>query len=181
MLQLWLLRMLKLYTKTGDKGKTFLRTGTRIFKDNPLVEAYGTIDELNSFLGFIKGKAFNIIQSDLMHISALISGEKKDQNLRIKHLEKRVKQIEQEIDKIQAMLPKQTKFYLPGGNKVATQLDFARTICRRAERRIIAANISQDNLLQYLNRLSDYFYALARLANKQESVKERVWNSTINK
>ncbi|MDP3982961.1 MAG: cob(I)yrinic acid a,c-diamide adenosyltransferase [bacterium] len=171
--------VMKFYTKTGDKGKTSLRMGTRVSKDNVLVEAYGTIDELNSAIGFIKGKAFNIIQSDLMHICALLAGEKKDQKTRVKILEVRVKEIETEIDKIQAQLPKQTQFYLPGGSVKSAQLDLARTICRRAERRLITANISQKNLLQYMNRLSDYLYALARLVNKEAGVEERIWNSKI--
>lgn len=171
--------MLKFYTKTGDKGETSLRIGTRVSKDNALVEAYGTIDELNSAIGFIKGKAFNNIQSDLMHICALLAGEKKDQEARILMLEKRVSKIEKEIDKIQKKLPQQTKFYLPGGSQTATQLDFARTICRRAERRLVTANISQKNLLKYLNRLADYLYALARLVNMKKAVKEKVWNSKI--
>ena len=116
-----------------------------------------------------------------MHISSILAGEKKDHNLRVNYLKSRVTNLEQEIDKIQKELPKQTQFYLPGGNVAAAQLDFARTICRRVERRLISANITEKNLLQYMNRLSDYLYALARLVNKQESVEEKVWDSIIKK
>lgn len=188
--------MVKLYTKTGDKGETSLRTGERIRKSDARVEAYGTIDELNCAIAVaiievdsrqstvdsrnVKQELRNV-QSDLFHIGAILAGETKGKEKRLNLLEGRVSELESQIDELQKELPQQTAFYLPGGSKQAAYLDLARSVCRRAERRIVAlAQRDRDReAVKYLNRLSDYLYALARWVNDKIGVEEREWKSGL--
>ena len=173
---------IKIYTKTGDKGTTSLYDGTRVDKNSNRVEAYGTIDELNSSLGLAKHYVedkdiFSIIediQRKLFNVAGELATSKGlkfpericDQD--IKHLEQI---IDNYIDKMGA--DQEFRFILPGSSKSSAHLHVSRTICRRAERRIITladeADISAD-LIKYVNRLSDVLYALARFLEKNTAL-----------
>ena len=163
---------MKIYTKTGDKGETSLYDGNRIRKDDIRVECYGTIDELNSFLGF--GRNFvedeeicNIIfkiQRELFNVAgelATLDVERFPERINESH----IKYLEYIIDTYIAKIEDINRFIIPGTNKAASSLHVARTVCRRAERRILTlmegASVSQE-LLRYVNRLSDTIYTLAR-------------------
>lgn len=191
---------MKIYTKTGDKGQTSLYGGARCNKDSAQVEAYGTVDELNSAIGIaianikdqkskIKNKAVDFIlkevQSDLFSMGALLAGEKKSVKLRIENLELRVKAVEQLIDVMAGELPEQRHFILPGGSIPSAHLQLARSICRRAERRVVGLMREETNLDElvvtksviYLNRLSDFLFTLAKWINKQHGIEEVAWKS----
>ena len=177
-----------IYTRTGDKGKTSLMGGKRVRKSDARVEAYGTVDELNSALGVCLAelptnnknviplrKALSQIQNDLLDIgSALATPE----GVPVSHIEKRPQDFEKLIDQMTERLPPLTQFILPGGSKAAAHLHMARTICRRAERRVVAlmetAEIDQAIVI-YLNRLSDLLFTLSRFVNYTDSYKETVW------
>lgn len=190
--------MLKVYTRTGDKGETSLYGGERVKKDHQKLEAYGSVDELNSVVGIIvnKSKAYKVkgkkdignkriytdllkIQKTLLLIGSLLSGW---QSIGRWQLTKNIKNLENKIDKMDASLPKLNNFILPGGNEIATYCHLARTVCRRAERRVVGVNekeFIQQDVLIYLNRLSDYFFVLARYFNFQENIKDDVWRIDI--
>lgn len=183
--------MPKLYTRTGDKGQTGLLTGERCNKGDPRVEAYGTIDELNSAIAvavatiddsrFAIHKELDTIQRDLFHIGTILAGGEENQSVRHKYLNGRTAQLEKEIDKMQEELPAQTQFYLPGGSQAAARLDFARAVARRAERRVAALSNMDKALLKYINRLSDYLYALARWVNFKQQIEEQIWEGKLKK
>ncbi|KAF1678360.1 MULTISPECIES: cob(I)yrinic acid a,c-diamide adenosyltransferase [Bacillus] len=173
---------MKLYTKTGDKGQTSL-VGGRTDKDSLRVESYGTIDELNSFVGLclaeLSGQSgFEDVTAELLMIQhelfdcggdLAIVTEKKDYKL----TEESVSFLETRIDAYTAEAPELKKFILPGGSKGAALLHCARTITRRAERRVVALMKSEEiheTVLRYLNRLSDYFFAAARVVNVRSSI-----------
>ncbi|OGK40694.1 ATP:cob(I)alamin adenosyltransferase [Candidatus Roizmanbacteria bacterium RIFCSPLOWO2_01_FULL_37_12] len=169
-----------IYTRTGDKGETSLFGGKRISKSSFQVEAYGSVDELTSFLGLVAAKIkkhnFNLleIQKDLYKIMAFLAGAKTD----LSFLENKVKNVENEIDRMDKKLPKLTKFILPGGTELSSWFHILRITCRRSERstvRFFSSNstIQQYNnitILKYLNRLSDLFFTLARFHNKRKDV-----------
>lgn len=163
---------MKIYTKTGDKGETSLFDGGRVKKDDIRVESYGTIDELNSSLGFarcfiedeeITSIIFKI-QRELFDVAgelATYEGSKFPERIKEEH----VIYLEEVIDKYLAMIPKVDQFIIPGTNRGSAALHVSRTICRRAERRIISLKSTEDIsdlLLKYVNRLSDTIYTLAR-------------------
>lgn len=165
---------MKIYTKTGDKGKTSLYDNTRVDKDSKRVEAYGTMDELNSSLGFARNfiedeKTNNIIlkiQRELFDVAGELATKDRD-----KFPEKindiHVKELENIIDDYLSKMNKeeQFKFIIPGSNKGSAALHVSRTICRRGERRIITLSRSEEVspiLIKYVNRLSDVIYTLAR-------------------
>jgi cob(I)alamin adenosyltransferase len=158
---------MKIYTKTGDKGETGLADGTRISKNSSIIAAIGSLDEANSFLGTI-GDCQNI-QEDLMTISSILAGAK------IKFYSIKTKNLEKKIDAMEKELPKLKQFILPGGNEVGAKLFFARTLVRKAERSVIGLNNLPDNVLTFLNRLSDYLFVLARYINFKERIKETPW------
>lgn len=151
-----------IYTKTGDKGKTGLYNKKRVPKDSPIVEALGSIDELNAVLGTIKLPQLTEIQKDLMLINASVAGYKTE----IPDVQK----LEKEIDRMEKTLPKLKNFILPQG-----RLHFARAVCRRAERALIKCKINNVKCKIYLNRLSDYLFVLARYVNYKGGVKEIIW------
>lgn len=187
---------MKIYTRTGDKGKTSLFSGQRVSKSDLRVEAYGTIDELNSVIGVVlhQYKKSNIknkkyiekiknellaIQKDLLEIGSVLaqSGIMNNES-RIKNLDQRVKDFEKLIDDMIAQLPSLTNFILPGGGRAGSLLHFARTVCRRAERRIVALAEKEkvsSEIIVYLNRLSDLLFTMARFVNYKEKKKEIVW------
>ncbi|MBK7981557.1 MAG: cob(I)yrinic acid a,c-diamide adenosyltransferase [Ignavibacteriae bacterium] len=178
---------MKIYTKTGDDGSTSLFGGTRVQKNNIRINAYGTIDELNSVIGIaVSGDINDEIKFELENIqnvlfqigSELASPENVKSNIIKRTSEEDVKNLETLIDKFDEKLPPLKNFILPGGNNSAAQLHFARTVCRRAERIIVELKefeLVSKNVLIYVNRLSDLFFVLARYHNLSRSTAEIIW------
>jgi len=170
-----------IYTKRGDKGKTSLFTnGVRIGKDSLRISAIGSIDELNSFIGILgchikdnnAVKRVINIQIDLLTIGSILGGS----DLRFN--KNKIGKFEKEIDILEKILPKLTNFIVPGGSETASYLHFARTLTRRAEREVVALSRIEKvppKILIYLNRLSDYFFMLARNENQREGVGDLLW------
>ncbi|EKE13000.1 MAG: ATP-cobalamin adenosyltransferase [uncultured bacterium] len=174
-----------IYTKTGDKGETGLFSSDRskkirISKASLRVEAIGSVDEANTFLGlaasFLKNKEINPkiieIQKHLFEVGAILAGVKIDMDKDLPQ------EMEKEIDEMDKRLPKLTHFILPGGGHGGSLLFMARTFIRRAERRVVSLSKKEKvntNLMIYLNRLSDYVYTLARYSNFKEGIKEKAW------
>jgi cob(I)alamin adenosyltransferase len=178
-----------IYTKKGDKGETsiFRRKmgkSVRVSKADLLIEAIGSIDEANSYLGIIASISNKVtstkilkakieeIQKDLFTIGSMLAGAK------LKIVSGRVEGLEKEIDEMDSKLPKLNNFILPGGSEVSAHLMFTRVVVRRAERRVVALAKKMTinhQLLKYLNRLSDYLFVLARWVNLQSKVKETKW------
>ena len=169
----------KIYTKSGDKGETSLGNGKRVSKTSLRVEAYGDIDELNSFVGIavshcsneIKNK-LERIQNDLFDIGADLCipiTEKKDSSQnQLRILENQTKWLENDMDSMNKNLLPLKSFILPGGSKLSSSLHVCRTVCRRAERNIIKLNEKEkinQNIVIYINRLSDWFFISARVSN----------------
>ncbi len=177
----------KVYTKGGDKGRTSLIGGKRVAKTHPRVEAYGTIDELNSYLGYLRSliETENIktdildIQHQLMRISSHVAAVDEAMLEKFPGVETEViRFLEQKIDGMEESLPSLLSFILPGGDVAASVCHIARTVCRRAERRVLEIEgMSADNplVIAYLNRLSDYLFVLARLLAKINGAKESVF------
>lgn len=178
---------MKIYTKTGDKGTTSLFGGRRISKDDLRIEAYGTIDELNSSLGlltnFTSQESINDqlvdIQSYLFVLGSNLAADPENNTIKVPAVEEaKVKLLETWIDHMELELKPLQYFILPGGNKSSCQAHICRTICRRAERRVVSlAQIESVNLelIIYLNRLSDYLFVLARFLNHMEGKHEVYW------
>jgi cob(I)alamin adenosyltransferase len=183
----------KIYTKTGDKGMTALIGGTKVPKSSARIEAYGTVDELNSFIGLLidqlilaPGPAettpfLREIQDRLFTIgSSLACDPEKEPRLKIPDLrEEDVQKVEAEIDRMTAVLPPMKSFLLPGGHVAVSTAHVARCVCRRAERGCVRLHEEQlfvePLVLRYLNRLSDYLFVLARYAAHQLQVSEIPW------
>ena len=161
-----------IYTRTGDDGTTSTYGGVRKSKSAPLFYAIGAIDELTSFIGLVVGKLNNKkdklflskIQKNLYLIMASLSGSKKDLNF----LKLEVEIIEKKIDKLTLTLPQLNKFILPQGTETSSWFHILRTVCRRAERNVVKLKIVNGKLkiFEYLNRLSDLFFVMARFYNK---------------
>jgi cob(I)alamin adenosyltransferase len=182
---------MKIYTKTGDKGLTSLYGGKRVNKDDLKVECYGTIDELNAFMGLVNDsiqnnsdKAFiTSIQNDLFLIGSIIATPTAEENAnkRLKTLELKsteIIKIEEKIDIYDKILDPMTHFILPGGHTTVSYCHTARSICRRAERRLVSLMKIEDidnNILIYLNRLSDFLFILARKLAKDLQINELKW------
>lgn len=178
---------MKIYTKTGDKGSTSLIYGSRVAKNNPLVEAYGTCDEANSMIGLALSylqneffeeneqilKAFHQIQTTLFHVGAELATPK-GKEVKWKLDENEILKLEAWIDEWDAVLPALTNFILPGGHPAGAALHVSRTIVRRAER--AAVEIGEDvtpEVLAYLNRLSDFLFVASRFINLRLGQKEQ--------
>jgi cob(I)alamin adenosyltransferase len=174
-----------IYTKTGDAGTTALLGGTRVSKDDTRVDAYGTVDETNALIGVARAadppaevaRTLKNVQQDLFAIGAeLASGPAELEALRPKLVSAEdVRRLEQAIDALEQQLPTQTGFILPAGCSAAAALHQARTVCRRAERRTVAAGrhvAIRAELLVYLNRLGDLLHLLARRCNQAAGVPE---------
>jgi len=184
---------MKIYTKTGDSGKTSLLGGTKVFKNNPRIEAYGTVDELNSYIGLLSDfsnddNAKNIlkeIQDRLFTIGAeLACDPDKNSRMALPDLhESDVELLEKEIDKMQEELPVMKNFILPGGQPAVSFAHVARCVCRRAER--CAVNLQENKgavdqlIIKYLNRLSDYLFVLARYLGMKNNAPEIIWKARI--
>ncbi len=186
---------LKIYTKTGDSGKTSLIGGTKVPKSHIRIESYGTVDELNSQIGFCSDqltdeaskKMLKEIQDRLFTIgSALACDPDKEPLMKIPDLKKEdVELLENSIDKMNEVLPVMRSFILPGGHMAVSSLHVARCVCRRAER--ICVHMQEENIfieplvIQYLNRLSDYLFVLARFTGQQLGAEEIAWKPRISK
>ncbi len=178
-----------IYTRKGDKGKTALFNGKRVLKSDLRIEVYGLIDELNSVLGVvlsIKYLVLNIrkelikVQNDLFEISSALANPQFNKQKLTVGLTKRVKKFENFIDKMTVQMPKLSNFILPGGWKIGATLHLARAICRRVERGVVQLNNKQkidNNIIVYLNRLSDLLFTMARFANFKEKRREIVWSN----
>jgi len=177
----------KIYTKTGDKGTTALIGGTRVSKDHPRIETYGTVDELNAYIGLLRDQAIDDhskerlkeIQDRLFTLESQVAldPDKEISNLPVL-IDEDVELLEKEIDKMNETLPPLTAFIIPGGHPVVSYTHICRTICRRAERLIIELNTnsSVDEInIRYLNRLSDYLFVLGRKFAMDFKVEETVW------
>lgn len=171
---------MKIYTKTGDKGFTSLTGGTRVRKNNQMVEAYGTVDEANSMLGLAVARIDNPIldkvksmlievQKDLFHVGAELSTPQDTKVYWPLH-EEQVSKIEKYIDELDGELPELRNFILPGGTETAAVLHVTRSIIRRAERSAI--DINNELVLSYLNRCSDFLFVAARWINMKEEEQE---------
>jgi cob(I)alamin adenosyltransferase len=180
----------KIYTKTGDSGETSLFGGKRVQKDSLRVEAFGTIDELNSILGMIRsqelpagmGEIITKIQSDLFVIGAdLATLHEQGKKPVIPRLtSRRVEVLEKYIDTTEEHLTELQSFILPEGVRSASELHFARTVCRRAERLVVRLSRSEKitgAIIPYLNRLSDLLFVLARRVNNTADHREQAWPS----
>ena len=178
---------MKIYTRTGDKGTTALLGGKRLNKSELRIHAYGTIDELNSYLGLIrdhseieeKTETIIRIQNQLFVIGSHLATEPGKSFDYIPDLQDaETKFLEDEIDDMNHLLPEMTNFVLPGGHKLVSFIHISRTVCRRSERLVIelAQNEQVSELIiKYLNRLSDYLFVLARYASQKVGAEEVPW------
>ena len=190
---------MKIYTKTGDEGSTALFGGSRVKKYNLRIDSYGTVDELNAYIGLIKDqeidkvskKALLKIQNDLFTLGAMLATPPEKETLKSgkerlnipKINETAVQFLENEIDVMDAKLPQMTHFILPGGHQAVSFCHVARCVCRRGERLSVALNDQESinpAILKYLNRLSDYLFVLARMLSKQLDIEEFKWIPTKN-
>jgi cob(I)alamin adenosyltransferase len=175
---------MKIYTKTGDKGTTGLFGGKRVDKDDIRIEAYGTVDELNSFIGHLialaeASKTLNTIQHRLFTIGSSLASDPNKSLITPDILESDIQLLEHEIDQMNESLPPLRAFILPGGSQSVAIAHQCRTITRRSERRVISlSKVSNIDplIIQYLNRLSDYFFVYARFLAKEEGVEEVEWH-----
>ena len=183
----------KIYTKTGDSGNTALIGGTKVPKNDLRIETYGTVDELNSWIGLVSDQladqesltALRAVQDRLFTIgSSLATDTSRDIKMKLPDLhDADVAFLENEIDRMTALLPEMKSFILPGGHMAVSSLHVARCVCRRAER--LAVAIQQPDLFvpplvtQYLNRLSDYLFTLARFTGQRLGVAEIPWKARI--
>jgi len=181
---------MKIYTKTGDKGYTSLLGGTKVAKSNVRIEAYGTVDELNAYLGWIRDKSVNAsrkkdiirIQENLFVIGSHLAKDKEDLKMTLPAFNpEEIAYIEKLIDQMEDSLPVMTNFILPGGKEEVSLCHVARCVCRRAERSVVRLNDEEainPIFLVFLNRLSDYLFILSRMITKDLQVEEIPW---INK
>ncbi len=179
---------MKIYTKKGDKGKTSLFGGKRVGKDALRIEAYGTVDELNSFLGLLiaSNTTYNRriilqeIQRRLFSLGSSLAADPKQTIIKPDIMDEDVDRLEQEIDDMNNYLNPLRSFILPGGSTEIAYAHICRTICRRAERRVVHLMNREpvdDLVIRYLNRLSDFFFVLARMIAYNQNVDEIKWQA----
>jgi cob(I)alamin adenosyltransferase len=178
---------MKIYTKTGDKGETSLIGGTRVPKFHIRIEAYGTIDELNSYIGLISCQPIDAhhqqllkeIQDRLFTIGSSLAADPERSKMKIPDLlTTDITLLEEEMDRMNEVLPELKHFILPGGNTTVSYCHLARCVCRRAERltvELAAQSFVDVNITIYLNRLSDYLFVLARKLNADAKTVENIW------
>jgi len=180
---------MKIYTRTGDAGTTSLVGGKRVRKDSARLEAYGTVDELNSFLGLLLAEdsvdeaaraTLLMVQNKLFNVGAYLATDNSDTPMAVPaglgH--KAIGELERQIDLMTDRLPQLNSFILPGGCRAAAQANVCRAVCRRAERRVIALTQEarvDDSVIRFLNRLSDYLFTLGRLLNVMSDTAEQPW------
>lgn len=179
---------MKIYTKTGDDGTTGLVGGSRVKKFDLRLEAYGTVDELNASIGVLRSanlsgevvEILNKIQNKLFNIGSQLASDEKGENFTVNLAitEENIKELEDSIDLFQSQLPELTHFILPGGSFSSAHCHVARTVCRRAERRILEfaehSKVSTETLI-YINRLSDFLFVLSRKLAFEDGVEEIQW------
>lgn len=178
---------MKIYTRTGDDGTTSLAGGHRVSKSHGRIEAYGTVDELISWIGLLRGLPVNAvrtvilysIQDKLMHSAAILSaGPGADTSGMQPPDAGDIKELEKEIDLMQEQLPDLNSFVLPGGNDAVSFTHISRCVCRRAERLVIGLEDQNHNdkaVTGYLNRLSDYLFVLARKTAEESGMEQSKW------
>jgi cob(I)alamin adenosyltransferase len=186
-----MVRINKVYTRTGDAGETHLVGGARVAKDSPRIEAYGTIDELNATLGLVRtalvksaagpklGPILLRVQNELFNLGAELACNDREAKRKLPHVEERhVTALEHEIDELNEELPDLKSFILPGGGEASAFFHLARTVCRRAERLVVTLGREEsigDFDVKYLNRLSDALFVFGRWAAKHDGQPEPVW------
>jgi cob(I)alamin adenosyltransferase len=174
----------KIYTKTGDTGETGLYGGARVPKYHPRVEAYGTVDELNSYIGLVRDlmeapqylSVLKEIQDRLFTIGAVLASDPEKNMMTPDLKETDIQLLENQIDSMESALPDLKNFILPGGHPTVSYCNIARTVCRRAERLVVALNVDPLSII-YLNRLSDYLFVLGRKVGQDLGVEEVIWKS----
>ncbi len=181
---------MKIYTRTGDEGETALFGGGRVAKSNPRVDAYGTVDELNAFLGraltHLQVPATRdrllLVQHDLFTLGSHLATPPAREGRRRPDLppfpHARIDEMEQWMDEAEERLPELRNFVLPGGTPGAAELHICRTVCRRAERVVVALSAGEPDtvpFVRYLNRLSDLLFTLARLENREAGIPDVAW------
>ncbi len=179
---------MKIYTRTGDGGETSLFGGPRVPKHDPRVAAYGDVDELNAALGVVRAHLarehplsaeIEEIQQDLFGVGGEIATPDENKRGKLRGLvgDEHVLRLERSIDRMDESLPKLTQFILPGGGAAGASLHVARTVCRRAERSILAlgAGAHRPEIVRYVNRLADWLFVAARAANRIEGLEETPW------
>jgi cob(I)alamin adenosyltransferase len=175
---------LKIYTRTGDAGQTSLFGGTRVAKNDARIDAYGTVDELNSFIGVARASwsaspidnELATSQNDLFDLGAQLAspGQSRFPGVPVE----RIEELERAIDRMESELTPLTAFILPGGSLAAAHLHVARTVCRRAERLVVSlGDESHGTAIAYLNRLSDFLFVAARFANAKHGTADVLWKS----
>jgi cob(I)alamin adenosyltransferase len=179
---------MRIYTRTGDDGNTSLTGGRRVPKVHLRIEAYGSVDELISWIGLLRDFRENdtrrgiliYIQGQLMGCAAILADEKDNGKLKgYFHDPACISTIENEIDKMEANLPAMKNFILPGGNMLVSYCNIARCVCRRAERAVLRLNNAEevpDMICKFLNRLSDYLFILSRLIALELDIEEITWS-----
>ena len=178
---------MKIYTKTGDKGETSLIGGTRVPKFHLRIECYGTVDELNSYIGLIQCQPIDLqsqqilkeIQDRLFTIGASLAADPEKSRMKIPDLKTDdVTLLEKEMDRMNELLPELKHFVLPGGNTIVSYCHIARCICRRAERltvQLASESFVDNQITVYLNRLSDYLFVLGRKLTFDLKSEENIW------
>jgi cob(I)alamin adenosyltransferase len=181
----------KVYTKTGDKGETSLLGGTRLPKHHIRIEAYGTVDELNSYIGLVRDQAIDAhsktvlieIQDRLFTLGSLLAADPKKNKMKLPEVqEEDVTYLEKEIDKMDEVLPEMKHFVLPGGNTTVSFCHIARCVCRRAERATLKLSENEEVapiIVKYLNRLSDYLFVLSRKLAMDSNAEEIPWKPRV--
>ena len=182
---------MKIYTKTGDKGQTSLVGGTRISKADLRIESYGTVDELNSYIGLLRDQAVNDsrkailkeIQDRLFTIGSNLASESEQSKKKIPDLlETDIALLENEIDKMNEAIEPMRYFILPGGHQSISFGHIARTVCRRTERLVIRLSeqdFVNELIIKYLNRLSDYLFVLCRMMHHDLQIEEIAWKARV--
>lgn len=174
---------MKVYTKKGDKGYTSLLSGERVSKTDIRIDAVGVLDELNSFVGLLRSEMFESdelekIQWTLFNAGALVIKDDEKYKL-VEITEEDILFLERSIDKMQSELPELKNFILPKGSRAVSTSHLCRTVCRRAERTLIQLNSIESNeiIVKYLNRLSDYFFVLSRYIGHTQNINETIWSN----
>ncbi len=182
---------MKIYTKTGDKGQTSLIGGTRVPKHHIRIESYGTVDELNSWIGLINDQditqesktILSEIQDRLFTIGSSLASDPEKSKMKIPDLHQSdIELLENQIDKMNEVLPEMRNFILPGGHTTISYCHLARCVCRRAERNVIHLHETEyvnEMVIVYLNRLSDYLFVLARFVAHEMNVNETAWKARM--
>jgi len=183
---------MKIYTRTGDTGETSLLGGKRVLKSDKRIEAYGTVDELIAFVGLLRDQSVSAkisedlirIQDKMMACASILASDCDDCKHRLPELkDKDVDFLENEIDAMTVKLPALSSFILPGGHQAVSLCHIVRTVCRRAERRIVElqqTNHLPEIIIRFINRLSDYFFVLSRSLSSDFQIDEIKWISHVD-